>query len=814
MKVRVRFKGAGADLRAKASPAKPRRIPARWIVALATALVSGVALGDVRLVQKGKAECVIVAPSGSMSWAGDDRPMDKWGRIKGLSTTEVAVERRRRVLRDSIKDLAASLRKMADAEVPILEGSLGDDRRTPLYVGDVAREVFGPVGASKDGLFGFRVVANAKGVGLYGESEYGTSYAIYEFLHRLGCRWFMPSEMGECIPRMDAVSFPETDESRAPATQGRSMQLRTADRDFIRRNRMDPDQEGPRNIASAHALERYLPPELVADHPEWRLLVNGAPSPKLLRWTRQEVADAIADVILARLDQNMAPSVSLSPGDYVVPQDDPEERSADPEPRVWEPAAMRWSVTDRLILLANRIAERVRKKYPEVRFGVLAYVNYSMPPAKQKVHPNVVPVLAPIDFNRHHPMTWPDHPNDRWLLDMVEGWGRAAPGYAFRGYGMNLAELSAPNPFITKWGTDIPLLLKNHCAHWQPETMGGWESMMPGFYLSTRMTFDPNEKPEAILEDLWKRFYGPAAEPMARYWRRMDRAWIDAKEYSGSGFGYLRIFSPAVMNAARADLDEARKLCDANAVLPLRRIEMIDETLRAFELFMKMRREWAAGSLEELATEMAAWKAMVRDLSARYREQFVLGGLTQTYVDDQFGKAYANGSELAKAMTLAGPPMLRWKYRPDKAPQGATAEWAAPDFDDASWNQTHVVEETWSTLGFHNYMGRMIYRTTTVLNDAPEGKKSFLWIGSTDGSAKLYVNGHHVKYVVEKKTRKHEEGEVLDAFEGFCQPAKFDVTSVIKPGVNQITILCERTWLNELGTGGLLGPVVIFREKS
>ena len=42
---------------------------------------------------------------------------------------------------------------------------------------------------------------------------------------------------------------------------------------------------------------------------------------------------------------------------------------------------------------------------------------------------------------------------------------------------------------------------------------------------------------------------------------------------------------------------------------------------------------------------------------------------------------------------------------------------------------------------------------------------------------------------------------------------KGDVTAVVKPGMNQNTILCERQWLNELGTGGLMGPVMVFRNK-
>ena len=64
-----------------------------------------------------------------------------------------------------------------------------------------------------------------------------------------------------------------------------------------------------------------------------------------------------------------------------------------------------------------------------------------------------------------------------------------------------------------------------------------------------------------------------------------------------------------------------------------------------------------------------------------------------------------------------------------------------------------------------------------------------------------------------EKTRRHRSGEVVDTFSGYCKPARFEVTSMVKPGPNQITILCERKWLNEPGTGGLMGLVVVYREK-
>ncbi|MEI6165655.1 MAG: DUF4838 domain-containing protein [bacterium] len=764
---------------------KVKTVVSAMVMAL---IVTGtVVAGEVRLAAKGEARCVIVVAPGSLAGEGD-------AKIRSLA------ERKERQLlfRESVADLAIYLGKMSGAKFEVVEGLPAGDKRTPIYIGAEAQKVFGPVGKTMAGKFAFRVVAGRKGVGLYGESEYGTSYAIYELLGRLGCRWYMPSEMGECIPQAATLELPELDVALAPATEYRGMWDDTADHDFLRRNRMN----GNLLASNQLGLENCISKEQLAAHPEWQLQVNGKPS-GYLKWTRQDIADAVADTIIQRLDKDYTPTVSLTPGDYVVPTDDPEEVLADPVPRVWEPAANKWSITDRLVLLANRVAEKVGKKYPDVRFGVLMYVNYSMPPMKYKVHPNVIPVISPIDFNRQHPMTWPNHPNQTWLLDMVKGWGKISPRMGYYYYGMNLAELSAPNPFITKWGTDIPIIMSNHCTYWMPETKGGWASMLPGYQLGIRLTFDPTLKPDAVIQEMMERFYGPAAEPMSRYWHVMDRAWVDANEYSGSAFGYLRMFTPEVMKQARAAVDEALSKC--RTIPEYQRVQLVNESQTLFELFMKMRRDWAAGRLEGLGKDMDQWRGSLNDMSRRYKAQFAIHWITQEYVDSQFGIAYSNASQVAKSMSPLAPALVKWKYCYDKDKNAETLGWTKPEFDDAAWKTTHVVEETWSTLGHHNTMGRMAYRVNVNLASVPAGKKVFLWIGSNDGTAKVFVNGQHVKY--------NEKGELKDVFNGYCQPAMFDVTAVVKAGANQLTILCERQWLNELGTGGLMGPVVMFRDK-
>ena len=49
------------------------------------------------------------------------------------------------------------------------------------------------------------------------------------------------------------------------------------------------------------------------------------------------------------------------------------------------------SYTDRLCVFANRIAQQVHAKNPDIVFGMLAYANYIRPPVREKLHPSIVP---------------------------------------------------------------------------------------------------------------------------------------------------------------------------------------------------------------------------------------------------------------------------------------------------------------------------------------------------------------------------------------------------------------------------------------
>lgn len=617
----------------------------------------------------------------------------------------------------------------------------------------------------------------------------------------------MPSEKGEVIPSLETIALAEIDVSLAPATFFRFIWY--MDQDYARRNRL-----GGVWVSHGHALEGYVSEELREKHPDWRGVHEGKPHPRRLRWSKPGVAEAIADHIIQMLDKRPETlTVSLSPDDGLA-YDDSDDKALDAGD--WDPANQKVSITDRQVWLCNRVVVRVLKKHPNKLFGMLAYGQSTRPPIREKPHPNLVPVIAPITYRRAHPITDDGEPNNKDLRYAVEGWGKVAARMGYYFYGWLLAEPSAPCPFITKWSVDLRFIYdKGNCKSWMPETTANFESAMHALYLGFRMAWDPTQDPKDILAELHEKFYGHAAKAASEYWRFIDSVWVDTPEYSGCGFGHSRRWTPEKMKKARQLLTQAKRACRADD--ERFRVGMADESLKLFELFMKLRRDLADGRWDRLAADAEQYRMRAAILGVKYEPQYAFGKmywcttdvtLYARYFRHFYQRTYDDAARVAATFdVLTRPPLREWRYQADKEKHGEKLSWTKPDFDDAAWKTTDPCVDTWSALGYHNYMGAMWYRTKVTLPKVPPGRKAFLWIGATDGSAKAFVNGKHAPHITPKGERK-------DEFAGYASPASFDITEAIQEGENQIAIYCVRTFLNELGTGGLLGPVVVYRERD
>ena len=264
-----------------------------------------------------------------------------------------------------------------------------------------------------------------------------------------------------------------------------------------------------------------------------------------------------------------------------------------------------------------------------------------------------------------------------------------------------------------------------------------------------------------------------------------------------------RVLMDAAIKAARTDSEKQR-------------IEMASQSLSLFDDFMKLREDLAAGRLAGLDQREKAYIDRLIGLGTKYEKQFAFGhglnwanqrNVNCSYFNAFYKATYDDAARIAKGYTLLNPAVRQFRFSADEKKIGEKTNWQLVNFDDSKWRTTDVAVDTWSALGLHNYMGSAWYRTKFTLPEVPKGKKVWLWISATDGRVKVFANGKPISHVA-------QDGKKSESFSGHCQPVSFDVTESLAGGRElQLSLFCTREFLNELGTGGLLSPVAIYREK-
>lgn len=134
------------------------------------------------IVADGAPRAAIFVPARIMDdAAANPEPTSVWRSLKP--------EAQQRRLRESVKDLAAIIERISGAKFDIVVGApAADEKRLPILIGELATARFGKPAMAFPYQQGFRLVVTKDAIGLAGESDLATSYAIYTLLDSLGCR--------------------------------------------------------------------------------------------------------------------------------------------------------------------------------------------------------------------------------------------------------------------------------------------------------------------------------------------------------------------------------------------------------------------------------------------------------------------------------------------------------------------------------------------------------------------------------------------------------------------------------------------------
>ncbi len=638
---------------------------------------------------------------------------------------------------------------------------------------------------------GFFVEVTPTVVRLAGTTPTATLYAAYDLLERLGCRWFMPGEIGEVVPTLGRVQLETMSAVELPDFTGRILQSLPAgdlSDEWALRNKLG----GP-HYPSSHSWAHLVPPdEYFETHPEYYSLVDDERVPRQLCTSNPDVIRIAAQTIIA--DHEADPTrtwFGIGPNDgggFCECENCLAQDTGD-----YDPFSADVSITDRFLRFANAVAEQVHEVYPDIKFAFYVYHNYMRPPLEVVPDPSIIPAIAPIGLCRLHGMGNPVCPERNYHQYLIREWTRICPEVYHRGYSYNLAGPNLPLNYVSRWAYEIPYCKRSGVTGFRVETMMSWANYGPLGYVMAKLMWDADQDVQVLLEDYYDKFYGPAANPMQEYWTRMDRARREAPYHTGNAVNIPDIYTDATMKylGERITLAEKRARSEPYA----ERVHIVSESLRYLDAFLRMRESagrlrWreAKVALDEVR-EVGQW---MHDYEPALMERH--GGVAR--IERFWAPEIEQGLERVEgdnSMVYEFPD--QWQVFLDPLDVGEDLQYYARRIDDSSWQTLRTHSASWSDQGLRYYKGVMWYRHSLTLGPQWAGRQLLLWFGGIDESAKVWVND---TYVGEFDTNG-------------WQPVEVEITHAIRyERENLICVKVTNQVVNELGAGGITRPVMIW----
>jgi hypothetical protein len=397
--------------------------------------------------------------------------------------------------------------------------------------------------------------------------------------------------------------------------------------------------------------------------------------------------------------------------------------------------------------------------------------------------------IAPIRYCRFHRIGHPDCPSRRQLAELLDGWAGAADKIGYRTYNYNLAECCVPFSKLSVWKHDIPYLRELGCVGINLETLDNWQIYGPHIYQSIRLAYDPAADADALMEDYFEKFYGPAAAPaMKAYWLGIDRAFDALKCHSGSFYALPLVYTDAFLAACRERIDRAcRAAADDGRYAA--RVAMADEGLQNAEQFIQIRKAMQRGDFQHA-------NQVYTCLLARsvHNQSTGLGNhYTVNYLRRFLGEHVEAGAELTSPPNEVLKVLPdRWQLAYDPEEKGVQQHFHEPDFDDGNWRSVATYSAPLDAQGLEDRQTILWYRTTFPLDGNPQAKRLVLFFTEVDGTATVYVNGREVGGCQDRRT-----------------PFSVDVSEAMTRGENVVAVRVDHSKITDLFLGGILRPVLL-----
>ena len=423
---------------------------------------------------------------------------------------------------------------------------------------------------------------------LFSQKEYGTVNAVYTFLQDyLDVRWLWPGKLGEDIIKKENIAFAPFEYRYHPQIRQRCGilrlsapgDLRGVSQDWGRLQRMNLDSSntaghwGLKGGGFADWWDRFH-----VTHPEYFALQpdgtrSGFPAPAApgfyakICQSNPAVWDQWLDDVAKQLEEDPTLTTfyagindSSTSGHCLCEKcrawDVPEAKK---RMLTWEGLSQEYvALSDRNVMFANILARKLRQRYPDKDYYVtiLGYGPTRPAPVKNKPDDNVIMVhcsnwFAGLGDNDR------DSSDGEKSSQQFADWAATGVKIFYRpnlpgegGLGYMLPDV----PFGRAMET-FRHVAEHNCTGIYFDTIEEcWATQGPLYYLMAHLAWNPYQDGHAVMDDYYRRGFGPAAGQLKAYWTLLEETrnrMVDGK------LTFPQAYDAAFYKRAGSLLDEA-----------------------------------------------------------------------------------------------------------------------------------------------------------------------------------------------------------------------------------------------------------------
>lgn len=428
-------------------------------------------------------------------------------------------------------ELAEYLKKISSAKFEIITDEISSSEKE-IVIGVTNRDGEININRSEFGQDGVRILTVGSKLFLTGGKERGALYAVYTFLEDwLGCRWF--TEELTVVPETERITISPIDYSFVPPFRLRQTYwlFSTKYADFCVKHKLhsymayiNDDWGGSPSeycVHTVHSLQWIITRDMFDSHPEY----FGCDDKGNRSVNRQPCLsnEDVLNITVKFAEDNF---FSQYNNIFSVSQNDGMSFCQCEKCKAFNKAHGGTDAAS-MINFVNKVAEKVREKYPNARFETLAYQDTLTPPENLEIADGVVIRMCPINGCVLHDFGDPLCRENKKFDKALKGWAKLTDSIYMWNYSTDFQYYYALFPNITTLqkryqyfrDNNVVSVFDNGCG----EDMAAGEFHELKTYLVAKLLWNPDIDIERCISEFCDAYYGEAGKDVVEFISKFEK---------------------------------------------------------------------------------------------------------------------------------------------------------------------------------------------------------------------------------------------------------------------------------------------------